>query len=148
MLVRLRLMVLAGLSGMALLAAPFTGQAADPVGKGPPPGLSFSGDSLHLTPPAGATVTEYTIHYITPERLAAGERWGIWARQWPVSVPDINLATAQSKAGCETLGTGAACNRPPALGEHAPGKTFIYRAFARSGGQWSAASPTLSVTRP
>ncbi len=127
----------------ALLAGSVTAQAA-----GAPPGLSYSNGHLRLSPPPGATVTHYALHYITPERLAAGERWGIWARQWPPGVTDIDLAAAQTETGCEALGAGALCHRPPALGEHRPGQTFLYRAYAQTGGEWSAASPILSVTRP
>ena len=130
-----------------LLAAGLT-QAADPPPGGPPPSLSFGNGSLHLAPPSGATVTQYTIQYTTPERLAAGERWGIWAKQWPASVTDIDLAAAQGKAGCEALGRGAVCFRPETQGEHAAGQTRVYRAYAQVNGQWSEPSANLTVTRP
>ncbi|WP_295456880.1 hypothetical protein [uncultured Thiodictyon sp.] len=134
-------------AAVALLAGSITAYADVPA-FGPPSDLSFSGDSLHLVPPKGATVTHYAIQYTTQARLAAGERWGVWARRWPASVPAIDLAAAQTKAGCESQGPGAECNRPEGLGEHAKGQTFIYRVYAKVGDQWSAASPNLSVTRP
>ncbi|WP_295385079.1 hypothetical protein [uncultured Thiodictyon sp.] len=134
-----------GLAALALLAG--SSDAADPAA-GPPPGLSYSGDSLHLVPPPGATVTRYTIHSSTQARVSAGERWVIWAKQWPATVTDIALGAAQTKAGCETLGPGAVCFRPAGFGEQGPGQTRVYRAFALVDGKWSLPSPVLSVTRP
>ena len=122
--------------------------AAEPARGGPAPELTYRDGRLHLAPPPGATVTQYVLQYTTPERLAAGERWGIWAKQWPATVTDINLADAQSQAGCEALGPGAVCFRPEALGEHAAGATRIYRAYAQIDGHWSAPSANLTVTRP
>jgi hypothetical protein len=63
-------------------------------------------------------------------------------------VTEIDLASAQSQAGCEALGPGAVCFRPEALGEQAAGETRVYRAYAQVGEHWSAPSATLTVTRP
>ena len=115
---------------------------------GPPPSLTYSNGSLHLAPPSGQTASLYTIHFTTAERLAAGQPWVIWAKQWPANVTDIDLAASQGKSGCEALGHGAVCFRPQTVGEHAAGQTRIYRAYAEVNGKWSAPSANLTVSRP
>ena len=94
--------------------------------------LSFTGDTLHLTPPPASTVgtvNSYVLHYNTEARAGANKPWGIWATGWPAGKLGIDLAANQTVAGCLISGA-TICTRLPVIGEQTSGTTRVYRLYA------------------
>ncbi|WP_295456878.1 VCBS repeat-containing protein [uncultured Thiodictyon sp.] len=149
--------------------------------------VNFVGNTMYISPPARSTdsnfgsptwgnTIRYVIHYNRPAPNTT-PYWGMWAQRWPVTRTApfdhlvVDMAVAQTKAGCESLasatppgyggtvvaattpalpGGPTVCSRPAPLNEQTSGTSYNYRIYALGDltAGWSAASAVTTFARP